>query len=242
MRAARPELEAFVYLGYFDDSMIANPKYQIVGGILLKDTNFNSLELGLGALVEALVPEDRRENFEFHASELSGVVKSFKDLLTDTPKERVAALLSGCVDMVIGLGTPVFYGAVDVDKLSHTRYGNANPLSVCFRMCLERVERWFEENEKYGLGLIVCDSMSDPKVRDQLQRAYRDYRKPVKSILGDRGLMEHLHDDLYFGDSFYSYGLQAADVCTYLINHHLRGEDDTEHLYRMLEISGEVAA
>jgi len=50
----------------------------------------------------------------------------------------------------------------------------------------------------------------------------------------ERGILEHLHDDMYFGDSKFSKGIQLADVCALVIGRHLLEYSDTEDLYQKL--------
>ena len=50
-----------------------------------------------------------------------------------------------------------------------------------------------------------------------------------------RGLLAHIHDDMYFGDSAFSVGIQLADMCALLISRHLAGYGDSEELYQRIE-------
>jgi hypothetical protein len=43
----------------------------------------------------------------------------------------------------------------------------------------------------------------------------------------------HAHDDLYFGDSKESVGLQMADLCNYFVWRHLCGKEDDQGFYKM---------
>lgn len=40
----------------------------------------------------------------------------------------------------------------------------------------------------------------------------------------DSGKTWHLHDDIYFGDSKNSIGIQLADLCGFVIRRHLEGD------------------
>ena len=40
---------------------------------------------------------------------------------------------------------------------------------------------------------------------------------------------------MYFGDSADSIGIQAADMCAFLIRRHLAGKQESEWLYKIIE-------
>ena len=50
-----------------------------------------------------------------------------------------------------------------------------------------------------------------------------------------KGLYEHLHDGMYFGNSSESAGIQLTDMCCFIIHRHLEGKQDTEELYKSIE-------
>jgi len=217
-----------VYLTYFDDSESHDKKLQCVGAVILHDTAFNSLENFLGATIEELVPEDLRESFEFHASDLFNNRGVFKDL----DHTKAVQLIESCAIAVSGHRIPFAYACVDIEKHRRTLCGDAPPIGLAFRDCANSVESWFREHDPNGLGLFVFDKGKNEKL---IQNAFRDLRRRVRQMGGSRGTLEHVHDDLYFGDSAYSVGLQAADICTYLVNRHQHQREDTEHLYKLVE-------
>ncbi len=222
-----------MYLAYLDDSDVYDKRVQVVGGIILKDEDFGTLENVLGSVIEDNVPEERRESFEFHASDLFNCRGAF----TNLRREGALEILTQCVNMVRALEIPIIYGAVDIDRHRETIAGNAHPISVGFRICAEAVESWLKEKAPSDLAVLVFDDTKKVEVKQAVQTAFRDCRKRVKGIFSrdTRGLLGHVHDDLYFGDSSYSFGIQAADVCTYFISRHLNERKDTEHVYDLLK-------
>jgi hypothetical protein len=48
-------------------------------------------------------------------------------------------------------------------------------------------------------------------------------------------MLGKLHDDMYFGDSSLSVGLQLADVVSFVVLRHLQGKEDTEFLFKQIE-------
>jgi hypothetical protein len=123
---------------------------------------------------------------------------------------------------------------VDLNKHREGCFGNADPITVGFRMCLDAIRGWMFINAPGEMCIPVFDNVSSD-LRKQLQEAFRACRKPLNTMEGSKGKWDHVVDDLYFGDSAYSVGIQAADVCAFFINRHLHEKKDTEDLYRLLE-------
>jgi hypothetical protein len=134
---------------------------------------------------------------------------------------------------VNGYEIPVIYGAVDLTKLYAKLYATANPVDMAFRICVRLVEDWFKENADTDLGLLISDDADRP-VKSAMQNAFHLFRNRVMSSPPTRGVLEHLHDDMYFGDSKFSKGIQLADIRTLLIGRHLVGLSDTEDIYQDL--------
>ncbi len=95
----------------------------------------------------------------------------------------------------------------------------------------EGIEQWFVATVPDALGILFADQERlylDPKQKDRgdLRQASRSMRSRIKDgemtfLYHDRGLLDHLHDEIFFGDSAYSIGVQIADICTYLVTRHL---------------------
>jgi hypothetical protein len=130
---------------------------------------------------------------------------------------------------------PIVYGAVDLDKLHSTLYSTANPTDIAFRLCAKAVEEWFQEKSPDGFGLLVSDNTANQHTKKALLNAFRQYRQFVRGSPPMRGLLAHIHDDMYFGDSAFSVGIQFADMCTLLISRHLAGYNESEKLFQRIE-------
>jgi Protein of unknown function (DUF3800) len=137
--------------------------------------------------------------------------------------------------IVKGAPIPIAYGGIDCHKLRGGLFATAHPLDIAFRVCVQTVEEWFENNAPDQLGLLIADNTKNSHVKDTMQAAFRSYRRPLKSALHTRGKLKHLHDDMYFGDSANSVGIQLADICAFLICRHIEGKQDTEQIYKIIE-------
>lgn len=224
-----------VYLIYVDDSC-EEQTHQIIGAVLIHDFDFLDIEGFLGGMIEDDIPQELRDSFEFHASALFHGKEPFGKI----GRDKALSMLKDCAEMVAVAPVSVVYGAVDLRRLRAGVYATAQPLDVAFRLCLPEIEAWFMAVAPKQLGLIIADDTKNQHQKENLLKAFRANRtfKTVKVGYGrleGRGRLEHIHDDMYFGNSQYSKGLQVADVCCFIILRHLQAKDDTEFLYKIIE-------
>jgi hypothetical protein len=224
-----------VYLVYVDDSKQDRHQnkvgFQVIGAILVNDQHFEELEQHLGYVLQSMAQEYATEEFEeFHASDLLSAKKPFEKI----DRDGAIRYLDAAVSAIIHLNIPVVYGAIDLAKLYAANYATANPVDMAFRICVKFVEEWFQANaDERGFGLLISDD-SEKAVKNAMLNAFHLFRRAVRSSPAVRGTLEHLHDDMYFGSSKHSIGIQLADVCSLLIGRHLAGYSDTEDLYLSL--------
>ena len=133
---------------------------------------------------------------------------------------------------------PIIYGAVDKQRLHGTENAPPHPLAAAFEAWAPGAQKWFRENAPKDIGLIISDDTGDKRAKTGVRKAFRQCRKRLR--VGstwdvDRGLLDNFMDDIYFGDSADSIGIQMADVCGFFICRHLCRREDSEHLYKMIE-------
>lgn len=223
-----------MYLVYLDDSS-DNKDFQIILAVIVPEQIFCGVEGYLSHLVDTLVPEQSREKFEFHASKMFHSQGEFSSLNRDT----VLSIFSKCATIVQSErhGVEIVYGAVDMRSLRASHFATANPADIAFRLCLEGLEKRLESvNPKEQIGILICDDTEKQHIKKNMQQAYRAYRKRYKKlgVGSDIDSLPRLHDDLYFGDSAYSVGLQVADMCAFIVLRHLEGMQDTEFIYEQI--------
>jgi hypothetical protein len=222
----------------------------------VRDILFAALEIQftMYALSAYALPEGFPPDFEFHAHELFHGTGFFENW----EQSKRFHIFEQCMKAVAQLQLPVLYGAVDKEKLAKQIYKSANPLDMSFRLCVEQVQKWLKASNPWEIGLLISDSFDDGKKRN-LKQVFREYRK--KFAVEALEVMERVHstgppgfqtpgqilpsnllDDMYFGDSRDSVGIQAADMCAFLIRRHLAGKQDSEWLFRIIEphVSGSV--
>jgi hypothetical protein len=220
-----------VYLAYFDESESYDKNIVVVAGVLATDPAIKKMENIFFGLREFLVPEGQKDKFtEFHTSDLfsrRGIFENIDGL--DQAASFRALEKEGQWIGRSPLG--IFYAAIDCQAHSTTIYGNASPLSTAFRSCLEMIEARLSEHKSEELTIAVFDDPGKKDVRLDLLLAFRDMRPKLESFSGNRGPLVHFHDDLYFGDSAFSVGLQVADFCAFFIRRHEEKKANTEHIY-----------
>ena len=134
---------------------------------------------------------------------------------------------------------PLIYSAVDKQALAKTPHGSAPPLDAAFRMCAKQMQfrlRGLGKSEG-DFGILVCDN-GDGKIRDQLQSSFHALRQRMRPPEMRWGELSNIHDDMYFGSSKYSVGIQIADLGAWLVNRRLTrtsGEDEPNVIYDMLK-------
>jgi hypothetical protein len=219
-----------VHLVYLDDSATESG-IQLMGSVIVPEAEFMQIENYLAYLIDELVPEELRDQFEFHASAMVSGKSPFDKL----PHDDALKIIENCLTIVENSSIAFVYAGVDMNALRSGIYATAQPVDITFRRCISGIAGWFHENPTSEIGMFICDKPSNDGVRQNLQKAFHAYRRRLRSATHERGLLQFVHDDMYFGDSAYSVGLQLADICTYVIQRHAQGKEDTEYLYAKLE-------
>lgn len=240
-----------MHLAYLDDSdtKAKKIKWQVMTGVLIDANNFKFAEIAVSTVRELLKLNEKLEKFdEFHACELYGGYGAFQGIDQTRRFEAIERLLG-----VLSLAeASVVYGAVDLERIRHEVVGSADPQDVCFRICVKGIDDWTSQKlqdqitpglpkdeliEKMAelwikeLVLVIADECSDKKLRDILQRSYRSLRPRRKE---GESKIYHLHDDMYFGDSRYSVGIQLADLCSYFIARNLERDAEILGFYELI--------
>ena len=226
------ERRIFVHLAYVDDTC-SDKKSPIVvmGAVLIHDLFFSELEIRAGMIVEQLIPPDRLDDFkEFHAFELYGGDGVFEGIDETVRREAMSRLLH----QVDSFNCPFIYSAVDKKKLIPHAFGTAEPLDVAFRMCVLQIDHWLRgrgNDTSCGPAIVICDDTRDTKLKETLRASFRKIRPKIMPPweFGRAGV-GNIHDDMYFGSSKESIGIQLADVCTWVIQRSLR-KGDVDDLY-----------
>ena len=232
-----------MYLAYLDDSdtRAKNQQWQVLTAVLVSDHTFSALEGFTSFVIADLLPESQMSTFEeFHACELYGGYGTFKEITQD----RRFKAIEGLLGLIASLGARISYGAVNLEWLNRQPFASANPLDISFRLCAQGIEDWLQKRDIElihaqdtlggNMALFIADD-GDRKNKSVLQDSFRSMRCRVRTPLIEASNLAHVHDDMYFGDSKYSIGIQLADLCSYFIARHLCGDQVTEPFFKMIE-------
>ena len=112
-------------------------------------------------------------------------------------------------------------------------------MDVVFRLVLDGIDGTVaaekDEQGRQELALVITDDRETEKAtKAQLRKSYRIYRTISRPPTWKLGWCPHLFDDLFFGNSKDSLGLQLADLCAYFIGKHLEGDKQSLGFYTML--------
>jgi hypothetical protein len=208
-----------MFLGYLDDSKRCakkdDPTVSVLSLVLVRDGISQAVEHVVGQTILEVVPPDRFDQFEeFKACELYGGYGVFDGVAQETRFEAIKTLLHA----IDTYRMPIMFGAVDLQRLSRDPYASADPLDVAFRLIVPGIEKLMGEDQ-YVNGpqfcLLIADEM-DKSTKKRLKESFRSLRKKIRPPTLHPGTW-YLHDDMYFGDSRDSVGLQLADLCGFFI-------------------------
>lgn len=232
-----------MYLTYIDDSdtRAKQQQWQVLGAVLIPDQRFLELEVIHSHVVRELLGEEKYDNFaEFHACELYGGYGIFEGIDQDKRFSAIETMLGALPARM----AKVAYGAINLEHLKRKPYASANPVDVAFRMCAEGIESFFLWNiEQVSKGdaadggssaIFIADEF-DKGVKATLQKSFHSLRSRLRLAETGFSKLATVHDDMYFGDSRYSVGIQMADLCSYFIARQLAGDKETERFYNMIE-------
>jgi Protein of unknown function (DUF3800) len=222
----------FMFIAYIDDSGTGDKDkpFQLMTAVVIPDTAFRDIELFASGSLLAFIP-DKVEEFlarfeEFKAWELFNGYGPF-DGIDQTVRFNIIRFLL----LVVKSGKfPVIYGAVNKAELRRQVYSSANPVDICFRVCINGINTFIEKKWPHSFALVIADESN--KDKKALRAAFYEYRDRMKAT---HDPFTVLHDDMYFGDSKYSIGIQLADLCGYFVSKHLQGDAAGEGFYGMIK-------
>lgn len=230
-----------MHLAYLDDSA-RHGALAIFGAVVVPHGTFGWAERMHSVAVEQVFPSGDIERFqEFHAHELFKGEGAFKGIPEPRRFNAIRVLLMALRDFRF----PFVYGAVDERKLSHSQmaldlFEVANPLVAAFKLCLLGVEKWAQDQHARNNPsnailvdyiddyLFIADDTDDKELKKRLRYSFRLLRSQRPYVRGVSNRLYHSHDDMYFGDSRQSVGIQLADLCTYFMQRRLLLGTDTD--------------
>jgi hypothetical protein len=224
-----------MYLIYLDEagntgSRLDDPDQPIhvVGAIIIADKDWLAIEEVFNGLVARLIPKKlERRGFEFHAADLFFGHGFFEAWSNDDRN----GLVNEVLDIVTGNKLPIIYGAVNKPEFQKKYRRPSAPHDVAFLFAAERVERWFKKEAGDAVGMFIAD---ETKADKDMKASLPQYRELIS--FGGRGdRLEHIIETIHFAASTETYGIQLADLVSYLIKRKLMGKANTMRFYERIE-------
>jgi hypothetical protein len=231
----------FVYLAYLDDAGTDKHSPLVMfGAVIIPPDKFGYVEGLHSAAIQQIIAVDEIEDrfSEFHATELFNGQGPFSGIDEHKRCDAIYVLLNAVKNEQL----TYIYAAIDRKKLRKSPLGSANPLDVAFRICALGIEDWARKQHSHpasntvkldwkDMCLFIMDDTSDKPLKDQLRKSYRELRNARPFIPPHENRLWHAHDDMYFGDSRDSIGIQLADLCNYFMWRHLLKKDGGEEFF-----------
>ena len=228
-----------MFLGYIDDSADQkHKKVEALAAVMVHDKKFRTLEEVLATTIANIIPDDRIAGFEeFKAWQLYRGCGIFEGIDEKVRFSAIRFLLG----TIAHQDFPVIYGAVDLSAIAKTPYASANSTDTSFRLIMPVVTMVMAaQTDKLGpengleYALLIGDN-TDKNKRVMLGKTFREFRTHMRPPQYGPGAW-FIHDEMYFGDSKDSVGLQLADLACYFIRCHLQGDEpEAEEFYQMFE-------
>lgn len=256
-----------MFLTYLDDGGKGTVK--VFGGIVVDASEFKTLEVMSGVVVAELVPPSRRTDFEFHASDLFLGTGSFAGIAEEDRHKALLNLISvpqlvratyiytavdtqrlqkGPVRSAQWIDLGFFMVALGVDLMLRERG-------------IATMKAWMESDRttpmpyeaNRPLNLMIIDEPEQDKQRHLIRATFRELRgivtrviQPTEQPISASGVSYSFTnrivssvDDVFFGSSSDSIGLQIADACNWVMWRHL-ADNIEDKFFNQLMLSGLV--
>jgi hypothetical protein len=206
---------------------------------------FRDTEILAAVSLLAYIPEDKSEAFHQNFQEFKGwqLFRGYGPFegISEAVRFQIISLM---LHLVRSFSFPVIFGALNKAEWEREKsksgslfvYGGASRDDICFRGCLKGMGDYIQQNQPSTFALAIADDYKDKDTKDRLRSAFYGYRERLQPRVPPTS-PPFLHDDMYFGDSRYSIGIQLADLCGYFIAKHLAEDPDpnVDRFYKIIE-------
>jgi hypothetical protein len=201
---------------------------------IVKDSVWLKVERKANHIIETLVPEELRSDFQFHAYDIFSGNNNWGLWRNRNGKALRFEILKQFVRLIPKYRLPI-------TECSWLRGAERDPISaqivegMAFSFCVDFVERWFVQHAKRDVGMLIADEQGKPQKEPMYKLEIRRSRKSLR-LHGMLGKLKHIVDTIHFAGSQESIGLQLADACAFFIKrHHMaKAKDEAEQFYELL--------
>ena len=233
-----------VRIVYLDESGTSREERQaVVAGVVIDgDNQLIAVEEHIERLVDRYIPEEDRENFFFHATNIFSGNKYYKDRNV-WPLDRRLEILHDLVEIPRKFEIPVVFGYCPRNELITApsdfavdeRARDAVVHSIAFFQCACVVEKIMRELWPDEVALLIAEDR--PEVRATVRDVHswmRSGKAPSHEDAGEYLPLSHIRDTVHWAGKMQSRHLQLADICAFIIRGHLDGHPSNPPLYRKL--------
>jgi hypothetical protein len=204
------------------------------------DKQWRGIERDVRVIVEQLVPENERTNFEFKADALFSGRKPFDKW----KREDRIAVQKAFLQVIAEYKMPVIWGAVERAFYKAERGAEGVTLTthnlvlemtdVAFILCSAGTEAWLSGNADDSVGILIADENKRPGFKRKMKDSLAEYRRKhiLPTVLHSR--FDHFMDTLSFNNSAESLGLQIADHCAYFLKRRIMKKRDSDFLFEII--------
>ena len=204
---------------YVDESGHSNnEKIAMVAGVILDpDRKWRLLDGAIQAL-KAEVPEQYRDNFVFHATDLEGGGR----YRAEWPDEERWALLNKLLELPRQHQVPIVFGFFEKPDVVQTIRGHARSLVVhalSFAMCLKAVDSYMENEASGELAMLVAEQREEARrAIEETQRMmqHRQAKDFLPALLTKP--ISHIKSTPSFATKQDEPLLQLADACAFALH------------------------
>jgi hypothetical protein len=202
--------------------------------IVIKDSIWLKIERDATKIVETMVPEKLRPEFEFHAYDIFSGNNRWADWRNRDGKALRFHILKEFVSLI-----PKY--SLTVTECSWLKSQESRPDEIigmlqgmAFSICIDFVERWFGQHAKRDVGMLIADEQGRPHDESLYKLEIRRSRK-FGRFMGILSQLQHIVDTIHFASSQKSIGLQLADACAFFIKRHHMGKakDEAAQFYEI---------
>jgi hypothetical protein len=227
-----------VRLVYLDEAGISNSREEpilVVAGIIVHgDDQWKNLEQEILSLRDEYIPEQFREGFVFHATELFSGGKFFNR--ESWPKQMRWEILLRLLKIINDHKLPVVVGHVDratfnpqmpegakvsIETVAHT---------AAFTGCAIQVEHWMRTHADSEVAMLIAEDRD--RVKKMIKMAQTELKKNVSPLTEELFSMTpylpltKIVDTVHFAGKTESSLLQLADACAFVLKRSLANKPD----------------
>jgi hypothetical protein len=213
----------------------------VVAGVVIDgDGQFRMLVNYLGDLVEKYVPEEKRENFAFHAKELVNGGKTFVRGIDDDKRIEV---LHRMAEIPAKFLLPIIFGwhrrgVVPGEKDQGPRREAIMAQAMAFSQCAVVAERYMREFARQD-EVAMCIAEDNPTVRLAIKALHGllSNPRPTFEFPGEMAAflpIARIIDTVHFAAKTEAALLQIADICAYTIKRYLAGAAHADALLDLM--------